>query len=463
MFKKLRRAKNFLLTHQEVKKLHHGVLEAPATIPLELLYKIVDDYWHELTQDNGRGLRALAYTCRALAAYCRPLLFHSITLYALNAPIPPTSWSGTITRSEQFSCLIRMYPLSAALVKELRIVVIKPYPSRQERALKKIGIDAQRSEVKPWRSVLSKSYPALTKLCATISWSHVSPLLTDAFFKAVKRMPTLESLELEGVALPMQRILQSLPRTLKHLSLLGSRFIHSRPIEWHLTPDPVPTLDSLTMSTYLHPAWLSSVFFSPSPPFELKSLTHLQTRPSRMTTEMSRLHYIPSNTLQCLHIYLDYIHFDESPLNIAELRALTHVEVIVDGHWYDFRDLHAVAWLERSMETLGAMSSPGAITRLSALTICFLIHLEVKTQQEWDILFREQLAEWELAFRILELPYIELTNMVAFVTAIRRPNGAFSGYFAEVGTPQPFPTRVGAPVSSYESLWKSCGCTGWRY
>ncbi|KAH6897728.1 hypothetical protein BKA70DRAFT_1315595 [Coprinopsis sp. MPI-PUGE-AT-0042] len=334
MFKKLQRTRTSPLSHREVKETQHVVFEA--TIPLELLFKIVDDYGPELTQDNGRGLRALAYTCRALAAYCRPLLFHSITLYALNAPIPPTSWSGPITRSKQFSCLVHVYPLSATLVKELRIVAIKPHPSKQERALKKIGIDAQRSEVKPWRSLLSKSYPALTKLRAIISWSHVSPLLTDAFFKAVKRMPTLESLELEGGALPVQRILQSLPPTLRHFSLLGCRFTHGRPIEWNLPPDPIPTLDSLTLSTYLHPTWISLVLLSQSPPFHLRRLTHLQTRPYEMTSEISRLHSTPSSTLQCLHIYLNYIYYDEDPLNIAELRALTHVEVILDGIWYDF-------------------------------------------------------------------------------------------------------------------------------
>ncbi|KAH6897722.1 hypothetical protein BKA70DRAFT_1315553, partial [Coprinopsis sp. MPI-PUGE-AT-0042] len=453
MFKKLRQTRTSPLSHQEVKETKHVVLEA--TMPLDLLFKIVDDYGPELTQDNGRGLRALAYTCRALAAYCRPLLFHSVTLYALNPPILQSSWQGLTTRSEQFSCLVRVYPLSASLVKELRIVVIKPFPTRQEKVLKKIGIDTQRSEMKPWRSLLDESYPSLTKLSAIISWSYVSPLLTNAFLEAIKRMPTLETLELEGNGLPLQRVLQSLPPTLRHFSILGDHFLSGHQSQWNPPPNPVPTLDSLTLSTYLDLTWLSLVLFSESPPFHLKSLTHFQ--------HISRLCCIPSDTLRCLHIYLDYI-FDEYLLDIAELRALTHLEVIVDRAWREFSDLQFLAWLERSIQALGAISSPGTVTRLSTLTICFLIHLEVKTQQEWDILFCEQLAEWELAFRTLELQYIKLANMVAFVTAIRRsPNGSFPGYFAEVGTPQPFPTREGAPVSSYESLWKSCGCTGWRY
>ncbi|KAH6905553.1 hypothetical protein BKA70DRAFT_1291564, partial [Coprinopsis sp. MPI-PUGE-AT-0042] len=363
-------------------------------MPLDLLFKI-------LTQDNGR----------ALAAYCRPLLFYSVTLYALNPPILQPSWQGLTTRPEQFSCLVRVYPLSASLVKELRIVVIKPFPTRQEKVLKKIGIDTQRSEMKPWRSLLDKSYPSLTKLRAIISWSY--------------RMTTLETLELEG---------NGLPPTLRHFSILGDHFLSGHQSQWNPPPNPVPTLDYLTLSTYLDLTWLSLILFSESPPFHLKSLTHFQTRPFRMTPEISRLCCIPSDTLRCLHIYLDYI-FDEDLLDIAELRALTHLEVIVDRAWREFSDLQFLAWLERSIQALGAISSPGTVTRLSTLTICFLIHLEVKTQQEWDIL-------------TLELRYIKLTNIVAFATAIRR------SYFAEVGTPQPFPTREGAP---------SCGCTGWRY
>ncbi|KAH6897711.1 hypothetical protein BKA70DRAFT_1406699 [Coprinopsis sp. MPI-PUGE-AT-0042] len=456
MFRKLQRSRNL---HQDRKPPLRAKLEA--SMPLELLYKIVDDHWQELTQDNGRGLRALAATCRALAAYCRPLLFHSITLYALDAPIPRTSWSGPITQSEQFSRLVRIYPSSASLVKELRVVVIKPHPSSKERALKRIGIDAQRNEMKPWRSLLKESYPALTTLRVIVSWSYVSPLLTNAFLEAIKRMPTLETLELEGDGLPLQRVLQSLPPTLKHFSLLGGQFFNRRPSEWNLPPNPVPTLDSLTLSIYLHPAWLSCVLFSPSPPFHLESLTHLQTRPFRLIDGIMRLHSTPSNTLQCLHIYLDYFAFDPDLLNIAHLRVLTHLEVIREGVWHEWRDFQALDWLERSMQTLGAISSPEVIKRLSTLTICFL-HLDADTLRVWDELYRIQLAQWESSFRFSELRYIELTNIVGFATAICRPSRSFPGYFVEVDTPQSLPTIGDVPVSSYESVWKSCGCMGWR-
>ncbi|KAH6897693.1 hypothetical protein BKA70DRAFT_1315458 [Coprinopsis sp. MPI-PUGE-AT-0042] len=461
MLKKTRPSRKFLQSQQEGQKCHS---KAKATMPLELLYTIIDDYRMELAQDNGRALRSLAHTCRALAAYCRPLLLQFITLYTLDAPIPQTSWLGPITRPGGFSRLASTYPSSASLVKELRVIVLKPYPPKKQRVLKKLGIDVQRSEMKPWQVLLKASYPRLSTLHLMISWNRVSPLLTKALFKAIKTTPTLETLELDGNGVPLQHVIQILPPTLKRFSLLGGGTVPSSPYEW--TPGLGPELESLTI---LDPTWLRVILRPELSPFNLAALAHLRIRPPDSMSVISWLHQSPSHTLRCLHVHLDRLQYVGHPLNVSNFCILTHLEFIMDGVWDKLSVDLALDWVGKSVNTLGARSSPKVMERLSTLTICFLFQLPVAAdaQQKQDDVYNEQLDTWQSAFASARWRCLEPTRIVGFITVIRYPNRPFPRYFfpcrfVEVDTPRPLPARGGATVSPYEALWKSCGCTGRR-
>lgn len=160
MFSKLQQASVLRLSRQKEKNNLHGMLEA--RLPLELIYKIIDDYGRELLEDNAHDLRALAYTCRAIAAYCRPHILHTVTLYGIQTTIPSASSLGSTTRPDGFARLLGAYPSVAQQVKTLRIVIVHPYPSKEDRLLKKIGIDRQRSAIKPWVTLLGATYAQLT-------------------------------------------------------------------------------------------------------------------------------------------------------------------------------------------------------------------------------------------------------------------------------------------------------------
>jgi hypothetical protein len=54
------------------------------SLPLELIYKLVDD--HVSPSNDLRTARALALTCKALAGYCRPLLFRVVHLEYYRPP-----------------------------------------------------------------------------------------------------------------------------------------------------------------------------------------------------------------------------------------------------------------------------------------------------------------------------------------------------------------------------------------
>jgi hypothetical protein len=462
MFKKLHRARP---SRQEpLTETQHGMLGL--AIPLDIFYKIVDEYGQELMQDNGRSLRALAFSCRALAAHCRPLLFHSVTLFTSDVPIPPTS-RGPVTRPEAFSRLVRACPSSASLVQELQILVIKPYYVGKEWYLRKIGIEVQQKEIKAWRGLFKTAYPRLAIMRVNISWRNVSPILTKSFFKALKQMPILETLELDCDGISLEDVFQSLPPSLKHCSLLGSYIICDPPRKWVHPSSPDPTLESLTLAPYLHPTWLSSVLLSESPPFNLSTLRHLQTRLYDLAPEFPRLHNTPSTTraaLRCLHMSLGDDAFGLDLFSMADLRVLTHVEIIIEDVWSQFLRprTKVLDSLERSMESLGALSSSEVVSRLGALSICFLFPLSGTTQLPSDNMHDWHLAAWELTLRTQSWPYLELTNLIAFSRAIHY-NATFPGHFVDVDSPRILQVPgSSSTVTSYESLWKSCGCSGWK-
>ncbi|KAH6897678.1 hypothetical protein BKA70DRAFT_1569800 [Coprinopsis sp. MPI-PUGE-AT-0042] len=385
MLKKLQAAK-FLLLNEFSRKRPIYTHSTP-TIPMELIYQIIDDYWPLLSQANGRfGLRSLAQTCRSLSDYCRPLLFHTITLHGRNFPFP--YHKGMTTRPERFSKLFLAYPKSAGFLKELHIVFIKPHPiaracqSESTRAERK----AQRAEMKSWQIVFSIPYATLSALHVNISWDTIPPELVTIFLQALKITPSLRSLEVDGYKMPLLRILQSCPSTLKHFGLLGNYFVPGRPDGWVAPPQPICALESLTLSVHLNVQWMSSVFLSESPLFNLLGLNHLRTSLYEFSiNRFSKIHSLSSQNLRCIHI-----HMSRNPgvnvLNISQLKALTHIELVAERlgerYWAEAlrttRNAQLVAlldWLEASLESLGEIT-PQAVARLPSLTICILLQTD---------------------------------------------------------------------------------------
>ncbi|KAH6897692.1 hypothetical protein BKA70DRAFT_1315456 [Coprinopsis sp. MPI-PUGE-AT-0042] len=443
---------------------HRGSL-TPA-IPLELIYKIVDDHWQLLAQDNGRqGLRAVAYTCQSLASYCRPYLYRSVTLYDLKAPLPPVTWSGVITKPDRFSALVQQYPSISHLTKELRIVLIIPEPSKSTLNSEKPKISLPLAETETWTRILTASYSRLTTLRFTVSWKRVSPPFVDSFLSAIKAAPCLESLELEGTFLPLKDVLLNIPGSLKHFSMLGKHFLHGSGDDWG-TPPAYATLDSLTLPGSLFSRWLSDVFLSESPPFNLSALRHLQMEPFGPTEPTSRLIHTVSSTLRCIHLSFDRLfmswRFRPPHFRLLDFPVLTHVEVSFQN---DPRHLTStLGWLDESAQIAGGKESQKAAGRLSSITVCILIKSEARLEPS-DV-YGSQMAGWEpIASGTAPVwPSLQFVNVVGFGVVIHRPNDeSFPGHFVQVDTPWPLSPFRGQPNSdSYGSLWKECSCSGWR-
>ncbi|KAH6897676.1 hypothetical protein BKA70DRAFT_1528185 [Coprinopsis sp. MPI-PUGE-AT-0042] len=456
MLKKLQSAKTFLLT--EFGRKRPSFIQTTPTIPLELIYQIIDEYWPLLAQENGRfGLRSLSQTCRSLSAYCRPLLFHNITLHGLDFlfPFHPTM----TTRPERFSKLLLAYPELASFIKELHIVLVKP--QRAQRLLQsstRAERKSQRAEMKSWQIALSIPSATLSALHITISWGTIPPELVTTFLHALKITPSLRSLELDGDEMPLGRILQSCPFTLKHFGLLGGYNIHD-PYEWVTPPQPTCHLESLTLSVGMSKRWISSIFLSESHPFNLEGLRHIRTAPFNFSSPFSKIHTLPSQTLQCVHI-----HLSRNPggnvLSVSDLKALTHIEVVADrlDNTRTARLLALLNWLEKSLGTLGGIT-PQVLACLSSLTICILLQTNLPDA------YNDYFDTWnELTTNPNRLGWkrVESANTLCFFSRVRLDT-TYALYSTRNGPPRLISSFGGQVRScSYRSLWDSCLCSGWK-
>ncbi|KAH6897675.1 hypothetical protein BKA70DRAFT_1315410 [Coprinopsis sp. MPI-PUGE-AT-0042] len=432
------------------------------TIPVELICRIVDDHLPFLIQENGRfGLRGLAHTCRFLSAYCRPLLLHTITLHGLYSPFLASNRLGITTRPERFSKLIHTYPDTASFIKELHIILINPYPSRVQRMLKRVGVGAQRAEMKSWQALFSVVYAQLTTLHVIISWRNIPPELVNTFLQALQRMPCLRALELDGHGIPLVRILQSCPSTLKHFGVLGGHYYCGRPSGWtSVPPKPICDLESLTLHAHLTPDWVSSFFISKSPLFNLENLRHIQITPFNLSGAYSKLRTLPSQTLQCIHIHLSR-NPGECVLSVSELKALTHIEVVVD-RLDDMRTIRLLTlfnWLEQSLETLGGIT-PQVAARLSSLTICIL--LQTTLPDAYDDYF-DTWHELTTSPNRSGWKRVGLANTYGFFSRLRLHTPTDASYSMRSDPPRLL-SAVGEHICpcSYQSLWGSCLCSGWK-
>ncbi|KAH6897677.1 hypothetical protein BKA70DRAFT_1315411 [Coprinopsis sp. MPI-PUGE-AT-0042] len=298
-------------------------------IPLELIYNIIDDYWPLLAQDNGSyGLKSLSQTCHSLTVYCRPLLFRTITLYGQEFPSP--NQRGMTTRPERFSKLLQAYPESAGLVEELQIILIKADLTPEER---KLSERARRNapEIKPWQALLSVRYTKLIALHLHISWGTIPSELVTNLLQTLKIMPSLRSLEVDGLEMPLRGILQSCPSTLKHFGLPGGLYIHVRPYGWAQPPKPFCNLESLTLNVRGSTLWMSSVLFSESPVFNLEGLNHVRTTLYGIfLRRSSTIHTISFRNLKCIHLHMLRESDPGAVLDVAEMNALTHIELVLE-------------------------------------------------------------------------------------------------------------------------------------
>lgn len=364
------------------------------------------------------------------------------------------------TRPEGFSKLVRQNPEIFGLIQELHILLlVHPLPSMGKRMRAKVGIGSYGAEVKAWRAVFSASYAKLTTLHIVASWELIPTKLVTSFLQALKTMPCLRALDVDGHLVPLERIVQSCPSALKHFGLLGGGFLHDDPHGWS-PPNPICTLGSLVLYSRLSPRWISSVFVSESPTFNLEHLKHLQTSPFRYScAEFSTFHHIPYRTLQCIHI-----HLSRDPgagvLNLTELKVLTHIELIADHLRDSARSSHGLAtlldWLEASLQTMGEMT-PKVFERLSSFTISILLKnyfpdsYDAYSQSWRSLITNRNRLGWKR---------VDSAQVFCFFSnVLRRP----TTYTLRSDPPRliwPFDEHMGR--SSYRSLWSDCSCSGWR-
>jgi hypothetical protein len=482
-------------------------------IPFELIYKLVDDYI--TPAKDVRTARAMAMTCRTLAAYCRALSFRSIHLeYShesrYHPPLSRTEFPSQ-GRPHRFLRVIQASPRLLDYIQTLSFHYEKP---RMPALRKSIAIDPSISQRKALNDALSLAYPSLRFLRISGYWEGAPGSVQQVILSLMQRSQQLESLELALVDTIPSHLLACLPQTVEHLTdhashppkdfdftvicnILPARLhtlTFTRGDGWFLLDAIRAGCVPVSLAS-LHHLQIGSVAYS-SPPFDLVTLQTLTSC---------------SSTLQCLHIGVAlYLH----PMNhnhrhflgraiavelipLGELRSLKVLEIRTDIS----RLNRTLLWLSESITMIPAEETHEALTRLkvsllfthtlfcgclSCLSVVKIgsadrkagvvprpylqelserigedVHsgsssaptprLHAKSVTEWH----ERYWEWTMLTWGESWPNLHLVKFSLFLEhmdpATRHP--VITGE-----SPVAF-----QPSEDYTSLWDDCACSGWRY
>ncbi|KAH6915762.1 hypothetical protein BKA70DRAFT_1253712 [Coprinopsis sp. MPI-PUGE-AT-0042] len=294
-------------------------LQAP-NLPFEILFIIIDEYLVEGTPASMRNLTAVGRTCRALASYCRILLFRSTEVRSQSAK--ERRQDHRKKTPTQFVALARRYPSVLDFIQSLSLCFNQgDSPGRRDRRL----ADTQRKE---WIEILSSSYPQLTVLKLEFPrWSALPRELQESILQMLMQADRLETLVVDILECPLH-IVQYCPSTLKHfvyinktIKAIGFQPIDKPTRDW-------PNLESFTlagMSRALSQEHLSSS--SPGSIVEYKSLKHIAMWSAdglAVFPVYSPFIHQSSFTLQCLHLFSPGFAYRASdpPLPTLDLGSL---------------------------------------------------------------------------------------------------------------------------------------------
>ncbi|KAH6897689.1 hypothetical protein BKA70DRAFT_1528200 [Coprinopsis sp. MPI-PUGE-AT-0042] len=330
---------------QDHKRLHparHGATqqpESPPRIPLELIYMIIDDHRLILRRDNSSyGLLSLAHSCRALADYCRPLIFQSITIHGQDRLPPIPIPTGTFGKAERFTRLMTARSGVGKLVQSLCLIML-PGPKAHHL---------------PSWTFLCRAYSRLTTLKLLIEWWQLPRSIRAALSGMIKGLKSLNSLEWKDETIPVDVVVQFSPPNLRSLTLLPTRRFTDFPTAASGNPaQPAIRLDSLTLLAPDGKDWFPRVVASSY--FDLTSLTHLQLGSLDIRRNAATFITTALPNLTCLHLAM-YGRGTHDPFDIARrLPRLQRLEFAVAS---EGQLSNVLEWLDKSVGTDNQSSAP---------------------------------------------------------------------------------------------------------
>ncbi|KAH6914650.1 hypothetical protein BKA70DRAFT_1256677 [Coprinopsis sp. MPI-PUGE-AT-0042] len=427
-------------------------LQGDLRLPLELIYIIVD-------KCSTSTVKSLALTCHTLAAYCRPIILSSIIVN--EHQLTSRDFGSLLLRSSDITGHVRTLTLDVSLPLS---------PSRKGGKFEGLG--------RNWVPVLEAKYPNLDTLNVVVRYE------TSLFLQVQSRLfgLILHANNLHTLQLDIQ---------FNHIRLATARFcppqvksliLHFHHVWYQQDPPTLdiqlpenrvpPKLQSLTMIGTVQDWTLDLLMNGDVPLMKYGALRHIQLPdtiiqhppPTIQSPLAPHNAFIQSAfaTLQCIHLSFK---FDIPPasFSIISLPALKIIEGRVNS---------PSSWtLGQAMNWLSNMVYKASLERRQELTISLILYCSLAgcschplslPRPMWDedkhkdhIFGHREAWKWV----VNESAWSDLT-LVGGIYAFSDPEPSdrerrprYLGRYPADPSSQPV---------DYQSLWKSCICTGWH-
>ncbi|KAH6905795.1 hypothetical protein BKA70DRAFT_1291097, partial [Coprinopsis sp. MPI-PUGE-AT-0042] len=423
-------------------------------LPWEIVFNIVDEYFAEASKlDRYIGLTSIALTCHALAAYCRPLVFHSVCVGSA------TSRSDYHQHSPRaLGTLTRRSPEVLGMVRRLSLQFGGPLCS-----LKK-------AEWRMWTPILTALFPQLQTLQLYVVWRTMPQETREELLWMLKRADKVTHLILDTCVLPFIWP-PFLPTGLKRLTITGWPTVITRIVP-PTSPSPTHSavkLQALSFST----SSLSLQYFNSAGPDSIAgdgldgtSLQHLKLGvildASYVTSHIRYLR--PFSMLHCLHFAIDpglepwALAQWDFPFDIGSLTSLKVLEIGIES-----MDFYAsLEWLSKSLIRGTSEGQDGRVE--DRLSVALLLSACDMAKE------RGRPDNWRVAVANI-YPNLLQINLLVFgtETACCRPPVVDRDISHDPGPDHSTPVFLASLTSSkdlvepiqYSSLWESCLCSGW--
>ncbi|KAH6897685.1 hypothetical protein BKA70DRAFT_1315443 [Coprinopsis sp. MPI-PUGE-AT-0042] len=432
-------------------------------LPLEILYKIIDDHWETLRRDGGRfGLLCLSRTCKALESYCRPFLYRRLTVYRRERRHTLLA-TGLVTSPEVFVVLASRSPEVAALVLELQIILPSLPPKQGSRLKKILGIRPHPS-LDAWKVLLSSNFSNVIKLDLVNSGQEVLTEPTrSSLTNAIRELKSLQSFVWTANCISADMVVRLSPRSLKHLSLLPRNgYVHPPPATSN--PADVAHLESLRLSRVLNFRWWRSMFMNDGKKFDLSSLTHLQLSFRFFHNILSYTYALSVLTnLRCLHLGLAVLSGTIESHSLALLVHLKLVELVIpSGNSYEGLP-SAFVWLERAFRyrTHTTASSFPPATHQIQVIILFQSNSDYYCDDDtWKDEYVCQVERWRSTFGGEKLAQLAELNLV--IAGFSRRWWFGKAWALRERRPVWWERHWDPVIDDYKSRVTACSCSGWE-
>ncbi|KAH6888809.1 hypothetical protein BKA70DRAFT_58018 [Coprinopsis sp. MPI-PUGE-AT-0042] len=375
-------------------------------LPLEVIFKIIDEHFTQTCISDVKHLCRLSLVCRALAWYCRPILFRSICVACCSSCIDQrrpsvrerSGWRRPtlFINPSDFSTFLQQDSPSSlgsivAGIEELHLVLPSILMSDLMRSF---GLDNIHKSSWPWLWILhmqKEQLKGLKRLKVLLGTTPVPGFLQAALMRVVDEAPSLEMLDVygTGVASAGKFLLSSsspqvMCASVKLLELDMSvwEYIYRDVILQHETtflgPPTFPNLRGLALRGVTRALFQAPSIDLDSTPgsrsiiggHSSPGITHIhfQRLYGRLENEHIFILGLSGRTLRCLHLELAILReavgtigVPHQAIPLDSLVALEYIEVEMMGvgHVHD-----SLGWISRSIATTNPSSPSSVLNRL---------------------------------------------------------------------------------------------------